>query len=343
MAAKAKAEITLSRIVDIASITRYYKLQASTATAPATPTAAPPSGWTTTEPGYTSGSTQTLYCVELTRFTNGTWSYSAVSKSSSYEAAKAAYAKANSVEGELKLYVKQDDNDQIVSMINASANQIALKSNRLTIDSDNFTLAADGSVTATGANLRGELFLDNGVHIKQAPTAAGEAADEYCTAWQAEDGWAHTSFLATPMTTHFKEDVMIDGDLYYKDNGTPVADMVIEQGTSDIWTYRKWASGTAECWGIQSYGNMPLDGVKWGAWYASKNSYTIQFPPRLFVDIPVFTAEYISSAEGAPFGMIAHGWFGITKDRSLGIRFVSAESKTLPNCMAAVRAIGRWK
>ena len=25
--------------------------------------------------------------------------------------------------------------------------------------------------------------------------------------------------------------------------------LVIEQGTSGIWTYRKWSDGTAECWG----------------------------------------------------------------------------------------------
>ena len=90
----AKAEITLSRIVDIASVTRYYKLQSSTASAPAKPTANPPSGWVTAEPSYTSGSTNTLYFVDQTIFTNGTFSYSAVSKSSSYEAAKEAYNKA---------------------------------------------------------------------------------------------------------------------------------------------------------------------------------------------------------------------------------------------------------
>lgn len=28
----------------------------------------------------------------------------------------------------------------------------------------------------------------------------------------------------------------------------PVADYVVAQGTSGIWTYRKWNSGIAECW-----------------------------------------------------------------------------------------------
>ena len=94
MTVKTKTTITLSFMVDIKSVCRYYKLQASTASAPSVPTTNPPSGWTTTEPSYTSGSTNTLYFVDLTVFTNDKFSYSAVSKSSSYEAAKEAYNKA---------------------------------------------------------------------------------------------------------------------------------------------------------------------------------------------------------------------------------------------------------
>lgn len=102
MAVKAKAEITLSRIIDIESVTRYYLLQSSTASAPSKPTANPPGGnWKTTEPSYTSGSTNTLYFVDLTVMTNGTFSYSAVSKSSSYEAAKEAWNKANNAQNSI--------------------------------------------------------------------------------------------------------------------------------------------------------------------------------------------------------------------------------------------------
>lgn len=99
MAVKAKAEITISRIIDIDKVTRYYLLQSSTATAPSKPTANPPGGnWKTTEPSYTTGSTNTLYFVDLTMMTNGSFSYSAVSKSSSYEAAKEAWNKANNAQ-----------------------------------------------------------------------------------------------------------------------------------------------------------------------------------------------------------------------------------------------------
>lgn len=99
MAVKAKASITISRIIDILSVTRYYLLQSSTSEAPAKPTTNPPSSsWAKTEPSYTSGSTKTLYFVDCTEFTNGTFKYSEVSKSSSYEAAKEAYNKAAAVE-----------------------------------------------------------------------------------------------------------------------------------------------------------------------------------------------------------------------------------------------------
>lgn len=114
MAIKAKAQITISRIVDIESVTRYYLLQSSTAAAPAIPTANPPGGnWVKTEPTYTTGSTNTLYFVDLTLFTNGTYSYSAVSTSSSYEAAKAAYNKANAAADTANAAKDKIDNLQV--------------------------------------------------------------------------------------------------------------------------------------------------------------------------------------------------------------------------------------
>ena len=95
MAVKSSATITLSCVVDVYSTTRYYLLQSSTLNKPAKPTTNPPTGgWTDTEPGYTAGSTNSLYFTDLTEFSDGTWAYSSVSLSSSYEAAKAAYNKA---------------------------------------------------------------------------------------------------------------------------------------------------------------------------------------------------------------------------------------------------------
>lgn len=97
-------QITLSRIVDVASTTYFYLLMPSAAAVPAKPTTNPPptyetegySGWTDTEPGYTSGDTRSLYVTIRTIYGDGSFEYSAPSLSSSYEAAKQAYNRAQS-------------------------------------------------------------------------------------------------------------------------------------------------------------------------------------------------------------------------------------------------------
>ena len=99
MAVKARAEITLSSIRDVQSVTRYYLLQSSTSAVPSKPTTNPPGGnWVTTEPTYTTGSTNSLYFSDCTVFSDSTFVYSDVSLSSSYEAAKVAYNKAENAE-----------------------------------------------------------------------------------------------------------------------------------------------------------------------------------------------------------------------------------------------------
>lgn len=98
------------RGVDVAAVVPHYLLQASTATPPAKPTTKDPSGWSTTEPAYQEGSTQTLYTCERTDLTDGTYAWSSVSVSSAYEAAKQAYNKAvaaGNVASQLATLVRQ--------------------------------------------------------------------------------------------------------------------------------------------------------------------------------------------------------------------------------------------
>lgn len=110
MAVKASATITLFDIVDIDGITIYYLLQSSTANPPSKPTTDNPGGnWTTSEPKYVEGSTNTLYTVTKTKFSDGTFEYTPVSKSSSYEAAKLAYNKAYNAENTLNNYISSKD------------------------------------------------------------------------------------------------------------------------------------------------------------------------------------------------------------------------------------------
>ena len=91
-------------------------------------------------------------------------------------------------------------------------------------------------------------------------------------------------------------EVKVNGDLSVETlNKNPVQDIVIEQGVSDIWTYRKWSSGVSECWGNltttqtftkTAYGSTGL--------YRNDNSIDVaDFPSGLFIDIPqVYLTAY---------------------------------------------------
>lgn len=101
--------------VDVTATCRYYLLQASNLSAPNKPTQNPPGGnWDDTEPSYTSGSTNTLYFVDLTVFSDGTWAYSSVSKSSAYEAAKEAHNKAQQVTDTVDGLTKIQDGEVLI-------------------------------------------------------------------------------------------------------------------------------------------------------------------------------------------------------------------------------------
>lgn len=91
MGTKARASITISRIIDVEAEIRYYLSQSSTLSTPAKPTTyPPPSTWTTTEPEYSNDNSNTLYFVICTVYTNGSFQYSDVSKSSTYEGIRIA-------------------------------------------------------------------------------------------------------------------------------------------------------------------------------------------------------------------------------------------------------------
>ena len=97
MAVKASATITLTQYRDTQSVTRYYKLQPAGSSAPLKPETKPPSSdWTDSEPA--CDISKELYFCDLTIFSNGEGEYSKVSKSTSYEAAKQAYNRADNAQ-----------------------------------------------------------------------------------------------------------------------------------------------------------------------------------------------------------------------------------------------------
>ena len=101
---KVVGQITLKVIKDVESTTYFYLLLPSTAPVPTKPTTNPPpiftttgyDGWSETEPSYSSGDTSSLYTTVRTIYSDGSFEYTTPSLSSSYEAAKEAYNRAQS-------------------------------------------------------------------------------------------------------------------------------------------------------------------------------------------------------------------------------------------------------
>lgn len=110
------------------------------------------------------------------------------------------------------------------------------------------------------------------------------------------------------------------------------ADYVVEQGTSGIWTYRKWNSGIAEIWGF-------FDQVAINSGYIS-----VAYPSGF-----AFTAEPTVNATA---------WYGSAEPRTAKVLFITT-SNALDRCALYLReadwtlptgtfsanvvAIGRWK
>ena len=111
MSVLASAMITLTYVTSVESETRYYKTQVSTLSPPSKPTSVPPgNGWIETEPTYSdSFATSVLYTCVLTQFTDGTFAYSEVSVSSSYEASKSAYNQAHEANQKLASWCSKTD------------------------------------------------------------------------------------------------------------------------------------------------------------------------------------------------------------------------------------------
>ena len=115
-------------------------------------------------------------------------------------------------------------------------------------------------------------------------------------------------------------------------------DEIVEEGKTDIWTYRKWKSGISECWGMHTftlsirnaYGNGPV-------YYGQ---YTSLFPSNLFINEPVVTVTR-QGREGA--GLIHISPYSVTATQAS--YFVTNTSAVYNNAPLGVSFAvkGLWK
>ena len=75
---------------------------------------------------------------------------------------------------ELTMYVQKDDNDQVVSMLNASADEITISGDRISIDSENFTLTTDGEIKAKAGTVGGFTITDTKLYTEDHQNIFGD-------------------------------------------------------------------------------------------------------------------------------------------------------------------------
>ena len=121
--------------------------------------------------------------------------------------------------------------------------------------------------------------------------------------------------------------------------GNAITDFPIEEGTDDIWSYRKWHSGIAECWGLYAITGAEVR-TAWGSVYETAVNYQKSFPQGLFIDTPVahYTAQ--TSNGGGCLAIEAVG--ETTKDSTCSLFPIRATPQTV-DLVIAIRAIGKWK
>lgn len=122
-------------------------------------------------------------------------------------------------------------------------------------------------------------------------------------------------------------------------DGEALADFIVEQGTSGIWTYRKWNSGIAECWGTTS-----KSFTGWQAWdglYEGTPRFNEVYPSGLFNATPVFEVTPYGDGNVGISGVEVY--VGHSKDNTPYMYPLRPSTGGTATVYFYMRAIGRWK
>ena len=116
---------------------------------------------------------------------------------------------------------------------------------------------------------------------------------------------------------------------------------IIEEGTSGIWTYRKWSDGTAECWG--TYKGTVSAWQVWGNVYFGQpyTSFYTQYPTNLFISKPTVMAQPNTIGIDAWLGYAATTGSKDTTPSFYPIRAESASGGA--DIYVGIYAIGKWR
>lgn len=180
-------------------------------------------------------------------------------------------------------------------------------------------------------------------HLKEGGKGAafGKAAETEGVLELAED-WHLKLTGATDLNAAAEKIAVLDpgGVVRYRTKaellGDLAADYIVEQGTSGIWTYRKWASGVAECWAKITQTVTPGD-----AWAGTLNLT----PYVITVTTPIeFTGiDCVNASAYVGNGHTITSSVSATPPNKISIPALSVYLTGQQECQVYVHVMGRWK
>ena len=113
-------------------------------------------------------------------------------------------------------------------------------------------------------------------------------------------------------------------------------DYIVEQGTSGIWTYRKWNSGISECWGVYTASSKTYSAH-------SGQSFNPTLPSGLFNTTSTMVVIATGRIDGV--GASGIGFTAINNTTQLQIWLVNFTASSQSNKTGAIyiHVKGKWK
>ena len=172
-------------------------------------------------------------------------------------------------------------------------------------------------------------YFDEDVHVDGNLTTIG---DFKCAVMQ--------TTAATDLNAAAEKIAVLDGDgtVRYRTPSELLADLgtdyIVEQGTSDGWAYRKWSSGTAECWLLES---------KTVTGSPSSIIGTAYFISAVLTDFPAIFSEpprgYGSGRLGSGIGWLTC----VPREKRAITLFIIGNANSTEAHVDSVMLTGRWK
>lgn len=125
------------------------------------------------------------------------------------------------------------------------------------------------------------------------------------------------------------------------------ADYIAEQGTTGVWTWRKWASGVAELWGIFSADSLAVDtawgSVYYGTWMHLDVNKNGRKYPFAFTDTPVVIATPYSPSTDFWLLTDSQNNLGTPQTHAPAYACVLPASATITGPQIHYHVIGKYK